>query len=108
MPRGYDLVFSRDSLQHLPMHGTWQFLNNVKASGAKYLLVGSYIDSASPNGNIRSLATGEAPGAQHCGSAGWHRHAAMSCVACRLEWHCHGMLGKQRFPVANFIGTSAE
>jgi hypothetical protein len=32
-------VWSRDSLQHLPLHGTFQFLNNVKASGAKYLLV---------------------------------------------------------------------
>ncbi len=40
LPRGYELVFSRDSLQHIPLHGVWQFLNNVKASGAKYLLVG--------------------------------------------------------------------
>jgi hypothetical protein len=36
-------VFSRDSLQHVPLHATYQFLNNVKASGAKYLLVGSYL-----------------------------------------------------------------
>jgi hypothetical protein len=52
LPSGYDLVWSRDSLQHIPMHGAWQFLNNVKASGAKYLLVGSYIKSAAANGNI--------------------------------------------------------
>lgn len=52
LPSGYDLIFSRDSLQHLPMHGAWQFLNNVKASGAKWLLVGSYITATSPNGNI--------------------------------------------------------
>jgi len=52
LPSGYDLVFSRDSLQHIPMHGTWQFLNNVRASGAKYLLVGSYLKAAGPNGNI--------------------------------------------------------
>jgi hypothetical protein len=39
LPGGYELVFSRDSLQHIPLHGVWQFLNNVKASGAKYLLV---------------------------------------------------------------------
>jgi hypothetical protein len=52
LPSGYELVFSRDSLQHLPMHGAWQFLNNVKASGAKYLLVGSYIKSTGLNGNI--------------------------------------------------------
>lgn len=52
LPSGYDLVWSRDSLQHIPLHGAWQFLNNVKASGAKYLLVGSYIKSSATNGNI--------------------------------------------------------
>jgi hypothetical protein len=41
LPSGYELVFSRDSLQHVPMHAVWQFLNNVRASGAKYLLVGA-------------------------------------------------------------------
>lgn len=44
LPQGYDLVWSRDSLQHLPLHATWQFLNNVRASGAKYLLVGTYLE----------------------------------------------------------------
>lgn len=38
-------MWSRDSLQHVPLHATWQFLNNVKASGARYLLVGSYLTS---------------------------------------------------------------
>lgn len=52
LPKGYELIFSRDSLQHIPMHGAWQFLNNVRASGAKYLLVGSYVKSAAPNRNI--------------------------------------------------------
>jgi hypothetical protein len=56
LPSGYDLVFSRDSLQHIPMHGAWQFLNNVKASGAKYLLVGSYIKEKQPN---RDIVAGE-------------------------------------------------
>jgi hypothetical protein len=56
LPGGYDLVWSRDSLQHISMHGAWQFLNNVKASGAKYLLVGSYIKSGNPNGNIAAGA----------------------------------------------------
>jgi hypothetical protein len=56
LPSGYDLVFSRDSLQRIPMHGAWQFLNSVKASGAKYLLVGSYIDSKGAN---RDIAAGE-------------------------------------------------
>mmetsp|Transcript_5611 Transcript_5611/g.12429 ORF Transcript_5611/g.12429 Transcript_5611/m.12429 type:complete len:480 (+) Transcript_5611:231-1670(+) len=40
---GYDLVFSRDTLQHLPLEYSFAFLRNVKSSGAKYLLVGSYI-----------------------------------------------------------------
>jgi hypothetical protein len=34
------------------MHGAWQFLNNVKASGAKYLLVGSYVKTQEGNRNI--------------------------------------------------------
>jgi hypothetical protein len=45
LPSGYELVFSRDSLQHLPLHSSWQFLNNVRATGAKWLLVGSYIEA---------------------------------------------------------------
>lgn len=52
LPSGYDLVWSRDSLQHVPLHGTWQFLNNVRASGAKYLLVGSYVNSTQKNVDI--------------------------------------------------------
>lgn len=52
LPSGYNLVWSRDSLQHIPLHGAWQFLSNVKASGAKYLLVGSYVKSSAPNKNI--------------------------------------------------------
>jgi len=58
LPSGYDLIFSRDSLQHIPMHGAWQFLNNVKASGAKYLLVGSYIKNSEPNFNIAKAGKG--------------------------------------------------
>jgi len=52
LPSGYDLVWSRDSLQHVPLHGAWQFLSNVRASGAKYLLVGSYVKSSTPNVDI--------------------------------------------------------
>jgi hypothetical protein len=51
LPAGYELVFSRDSLQHLPLHSAWQFLNNVRASGAKWLLVGSYVEAA-PTSNV--------------------------------------------------------
>jgi hypothetical protein len=52
LPSGYDVVWSRDSLQHVPLHATWQFLNNVRASGARYLLVGSYIKDTAPNRDI--------------------------------------------------------
>jgi hypothetical protein len=44
------------------MHGAWQFLNNVKASGAKYLLVGSYIKGKHPNFNIQNVASGRVTG----------------------------------------------
>lgn len=40
---GYDLIFTRDALQHLPMNMAIEFLRNVKNSGAKWLLLGSYI-----------------------------------------------------------------
>ena len=43
LPPGRDLVFSRDSLQHLPIASAYKFLHNVRQSGAKYLLVGSYL-----------------------------------------------------------------
>jgi hypothetical protein len=46
-------VFNRDPLQHFPWHAAWQFLNNVKASGTKWLLVGSYVKSPHPNVNIQ-------------------------------------------------------
>jgi len=32
MPTGYDLIFSRDALQHLPLSSTRGFLSIVKAS----------------------------------------------------------------------------
>ena len=43
LPAGRDLIFSRDSLQHLPIASAYKFLHNVRQSGAKYLLVGSYL-----------------------------------------------------------------
>ena len=43
LPTGRDLIFSRDSLQHLPIASAYKFLHNVRRSGAKYLLVGSYL-----------------------------------------------------------------
>ena len=43
LPSGRDLILSRDSLQHLPIASAYKFLHNVRQSGAKYLLVGSYL-----------------------------------------------------------------
>ena len=43
LPAGRDLIFSRDSLQHLPIASAYKFLHNVRQSSAKYLLVGSYL-----------------------------------------------------------------
>ena len=61
LPAGYDLVWSRDSLQHVPLHAAWQFLANVKASGARYLLVGSYVKQGSEGGVSpnRDIVAGE-------------------------------------------------
>lgn len=58
LPSGYQLIWSRDSLQHVTWHAVWQFLNNVRASGAKYLLVGSYIKE---NGANDVVLGGDAP-----------------------------------------------
>ncbi|KAG2422777.1 hypothetical protein HXX76_015797 [Chlamydomonas incerta] len=46
LPRA-DLVFSRDALQHLPLSYVHSFLRNVRDSGARYLLVGSYLNETS-------------------------------------------------------------
>lgn len=48
------LVFSRDSLQHVPLHAAFMFLANVRASGARLLLVGSYLRSTHPNRDIKA------------------------------------------------------
>lgn len=53
IPCGFDMVWSRDSLQHVPLYAVYNFLNNVKASGAKYLLVGSYLSSETPNRDVK-------------------------------------------------------
>ena len=45
LPTGYDLVFSRDALQHLPLNLVADALKNIAlTSNAKYLLVGSYFE----------------------------------------------------------------
>lgn len=54
LPKGYDLIWSRDALQHLPLHGTWQFLNNVRESGARYVFIGSYLTHPYANRDIKA------------------------------------------------------
>jgi len=49
LPDGYDVIISRDSLQHLPLHYTVEFLKNVQASQAKYVMIGNYLDDSSVN-----------------------------------------------------------
>lgn len=53
LPRGYDMVFSRDMLQHLECRRVVASLAHIAQSGAKYLLVGSY-DDVERNANITS------------------------------------------------------
>ena len=53
LPPNRDLIFSRDALQHLPFEYIFSFLSQVKASRARYLLVGSYVLSERPNMDIR-------------------------------------------------------
>lgn len=52
LPQKFDLVFSRDALQHVPIEYAFAFLSNVKKSKAKFLLVGSYLNSTKPNVDI--------------------------------------------------------
>jgi hypothetical protein len=55
LPDGYDLIFSRDSVQHLPLLKAIQFLEAVsKASSGKFLLVQSYVDVQTSNRNIEA------------------------------------------------------
>lgn len=66
LPPGYDLILSRDSLQHLPVHYALQFLSNVKSSMATYVMVGSYLEEPvvntdSPVGGYYSIDLTRAP-----------------------------------------------
>jgi hypothetical protein len=45
IPGGYDLLFSRDALQHLTIDLIIDALENISKTKARYLLVGSYINS---------------------------------------------------------------
>ncbi len=54
LSQGYDLIYIRDSLQHLPFHATWMFLSNVRASGARLLMISSYAKHSGPNVDIKA------------------------------------------------------
>lgn len=49
-------VFSRDALQHLPMAFVRSYLDNVRKSGVRWLLVGSYVKT---QGGNRDIAPGD-------------------------------------------------
>ena len=52
LPGNYDLIFSRDALQHLPLAKVVDALKMfARTKGTRYLLVGSYLESANPNQN---------------------------------------------------------
>ena len=54
IPENYDLIFSRDALQHLPLDKVINALEIFsKSKGSKYLAVGSYVKSTLPNNNIK-------------------------------------------------------
>jgi len=53
LPSNYDLIISRDALQHLPLDLCVDTLKAfASATGSRYLLIGSYLDSKTPNKNI--------------------------------------------------------
>ena len=55
LPDNYDLVFSRDALQHLPYKKIFAALRTFASlKKTKYLLVGSYLDSPTINQNIEA------------------------------------------------------
>lgn len=52
LPQNFDLILSRDALQHLPYSSIAGALNNYCKSKAMYLLVGSYIDITDKNKDL--------------------------------------------------------
>jgi hypothetical protein len=55
LPHGYELIFSRDALQHLPIVKVVAALRMYASTrGARYLLVGSYL-----NGQNQKIKTGD-------------------------------------------------
>lgn len=58
LPAGYDLIFSRDALQHLPYEKIFDSLKTFSRSiGPRYLLVGSYVEEF--DGSNRNIGVGD-------------------------------------------------
>eukprot|EP01041_Mallomonas_annulata_P008966 gene8966-18554_t len=55
LPMGYDIILSRDALQHLPYKDIAGVLSNYCKTDARYLLVGSYLDSSNSNKDLSQL-----------------------------------------------------
>jgi hypothetical protein len=58
LPRGADLVATFDTLEHLPIESAFMFLSAVKASGARWLLLGGRAGGAAPNREPRAGVSG--------------------------------------------------
>ena len=68
LPRGYQLIFSRDALQHNSLADVFQILRRFAATDAQYLLLGSYPTAVQPGqigyspqpvGTNMDIATGD-------------------------------------------------
>ncbi|GBF95879.1 hypothetical protein Rsub_08470 [Raphidocelis subcapitata] len=58
LPRGADVVATHDTLEHLPIESAFVFLSAVRASGARYLLLGGFDGGAEPNREPRPGLSG--------------------------------------------------
>lgn len=79
LPRGYDLVFTRDALQHLDCRSVVASLRNIANSGAKHMLVGSYDEAHNVDIAIGGSQHSHGAHSVACSAAsrGWHRAAAV-------------------------------
>lgn len=59
VPAGFELIFSRDALQHLPLHLAVSALEKFATSAASYLLIGSYESEDGNTAMNRNVAIGE-------------------------------------------------
>ena len=57
LPRGYDLILSRDALQHNRLEDVWSMLHAYGNTDARWLLVGSYPNGSLNCGTVREATT---------------------------------------------------